>query len=39
MMSSRVEADEEYYNRIKKFNIVHYAGETPYYSVAPLRPA
>jgi ubiquinone/menaquinone biosynthesis C-methylase UbiE len=31
--------DEAYYDRIKKFNIVHYAGETSYYTKAPLRPA
>jgi ubiquinone/menaquinone biosynthesis C-methylase UbiE len=31
--------DEVYYDRIKKFNIVHYAGETSYYTKAPLRQA
>ncbi len=31
--------DEAYYDRIKKFNIVHYAGETSYYTKAPLRQA
>lgn len=31
--------DENYYDRIKKFNIVHYAGETSYYTKAPLRQA
>lgn len=31
--------DETYYDRIKKFNIVHYAGEISYYTEAPLRPA
>jgi 2-polyprenyl-3-methyl-5-hydroxy-6-metoxy-1,4-benzoquinol methylase len=29
--------DEDYYSRIKIFNIVHYAGETSYYTKAPLR--
>jgi ubiquinone/menaquinone biosynthesis C-methylase UbiE len=32
-------ADDDYYDRIKKFNIVHYAGETSYYTKAPLRQA
>jgi 2-polyprenyl-3-methyl-5-hydroxy-6-metoxy-1,4-benzoquinol methylase len=30
---------EEYYDKIKKFNVVHYGGEVSYYSVADLRPA
>lgn len=30
---------EKYYNRIKSFNVTHYAGEVSYYSVAPLRAA
>lgn len=30
---------EDYYKRIKEFNVVHYGGEVSYYSVADLRPA
>jgi len=28
---------EKYYQRIKKLNIIHYAGEVPYYTKAPFR--
>jgi ubiquinone/menaquinone biosynthesis C-methylase UbiE len=31
--------EEDYYKRIKEFNISHYTGEVPYYIQAPLRRA
>jgi len=30
---------DDYYQKIKKLNVVHYAGEVSYYSKAELRPA
>lgn len=39
MQSSASALSEAYYKKIKAFNVVHYAGEVSYYSVADLRPA
>lgn len=33
----KISMNENYYRKIKKLNISHYAGEVPYYTQAPLR--
>lgn len=36
-MKKEIIDQEQYYNNIKRLNIIHYAGEISYYSKAPLR--